>query len=54
MARRRLQFEPGVAGVEATQPKRLGAGVPEDASSLGWGGDGSQIGRLPDDARTDS
>ena len=42
MARRRLQFEPGVAGVEATQPKRLGDG------------DGSQIGRLPDDARTDS
>ena len=27
MARRRLQFEPGVAGVEATQPKRLGDGM---------------------------
>jgi hypothetical protein len=43
MARRRLKFEPGVAGVEAAQPERLGAGVPEDASSLGWGADRSQI-----------
>ncbi len=41
MARRRLAFEPGEAGIEAAQPKRLG-----DA-------DGSQIQWLLDVARTD-
>ncbi|HSX26585.1 MAG TPA: hypothetical protein VLE89_06230 [Chlamydiales bacterium] len=43
MTRRRPKFEPGSAGAEAAQPERLGAGVPEDASSLGWGAGGSQI-----------
>ena len=33
--------------------KKLSAGVPEDASSLGWGAGGTQIQWLPDAARTD-
>ncbi|HSX25669.1 MAG TPA: hypothetical protein VLE89_01510 [Chlamydiales bacterium] len=53
MPRRRPEFEPGVAGAEAAQPERLGAGVPEDASSLGWGAGGPQIQWLPDAGRTD-
>jgi hypothetical protein len=38
----RPEFEPGLAGA--------GSGVPEDASSLGWGAGGTQIQWLPDAA----
>ncbi len=42
-AKQRPEFEPGEAGVEAAKLEKFSAGVPEDASSLGWGADGSQI-----------
>jgi hypothetical protein len=35
--RRRPQFERGAAGVEAAKLKKFSAGVPENASFLGWG-----------------
>ncbi len=53
MARRRPEFEPGLAGAEEAKLKKFSAGVPEDASSLGWGAGGTQIQWLPDAARTD-
>ncbi len=42
-AKQRSEFEPGEAGVEAAKLEKFSAGVPEDASSLGWGAGGSQI-----------
>ena len=67
MARRRPEFEPGLAGAGsgvlknasflgwavAAKLNKVSAGVPEDASSLGWGAGGTQIQWLPDAARTD-
>ncbi|HSX11485.1 MAG TPA: hypothetical protein VLF94_07225 [Chlamydiales bacterium] len=53
MPRRRPDFGSGEAGAEAAQPERLSPGVPKDASSLGWGGSGSQKQWLPDAGRTD-
>ena len=42
MPRRRPDFGSGVASAEAAKLKKFSAGVPDDASSLGWGGGGSQ------------
>ena len=50
MPRRLPESEPGAAGVEAAKLKKFSAGVPEDASSLGWGAGGTQIQWLSDAA----
>jgi hypothetical protein len=51
MPRRRPEFVPGEAGAEAAKLKKFSAGVPEDASSLGWGAGGTQIWWLSDAAQ---
>ena len=50
MARRRPEFEPGAAGAEAATLNKFSAGVPKNASFLGWGAGGTQIQWLPDAA----
>ena len=47
-ARRRPEFELDPIGAEAAKLEKFCAGVPEDASSLGWGAGGSQIYWLSD------
>ncbi len=53
MTRRRPEFESGEADAEAAKFKKFSAGVPEDASSSGWGGGRSQNLWLSDVVRTD-
>lgn len=43
MTRRRPEFESGEAGTKAAKLGKFSAGVPEDASSSGWGEGGLKI-----------
>jgi len=52
MPRRRPDFEPGKAGAEAAKLKKFSAGVPKEASSLGWGAGGLKSGGCPTPAET--
>jgi hypothetical protein len=54
MPRRRPSFGSGEAGAEAAKLKKFSAGVPEDASSLGWGTGRSKNSGCPTPAETDS
>ncbi len=52
MTRRRPEFESGEAGAEAAKLKKFSAGVPEDASSLGWGAGGLEGSGCPTPSET--
>ena len=52
MPRRRPDFEPGAAGAEAAKLEKFSAGVPEDASSSGWGAGELKFSGCPTPAET--